>query len=176
MMMIDAPPDPLSAETHAWKGAPWVVQDLHIKNSKCSTVCAVHNASKLASYCQIASCKVKLPVASGQSKQRSRPTAYLLEVTLEVVRRQAVKGQYRTVIQSQPCADLCKLPSLHAKAHELSDVIQVTIRSPMSLLSCLPVMLPRLSLLLLQSKAATSMDRGGRPSPDPPELGSRLLG
>ena len=83
MMMIDAPPDPSSAETHAWKAAPWVAQDLHTKNSKPSIVSAVHNASKLASYNQIASHTLKLPVSS--VKQYLRHTVHLFEVSVEVV-------------------------------------------------------------------------------------------
>ena len=63
MTMSDVPPGPLSAETHAWKAAPWGAQDLHTKNSKPYIVCAVHNASKLASYNQIASHTLKLPVS-----------------------------------------------------------------------------------------------------------------
>lgn len=87
-----------------------------------------------------------------------------------------MEGQYRIMVQSQAYADLSKSPRLHSKAHQVSDVIKVTTPSPMSLLSCLPVMLLRLSLLLLQSKAATSTDKGARPSHDPPELSNRLLG
>lgn len=76
MTMIDVPPDPWSAETHAWKAAPWAAQDLHTKNSKPSIVCAVHSASKLASYRQMASHTLKLPVSS--VRQYLRHTAPLL--------------------------------------------------------------------------------------------------
>ncbi len=90
MTMIDVPPDPLSAGRHAWKAAPWVAQDLHTKNGKPSIVCAVHNASKLATYNQVASHTLKLPVSS--VKQYLRHTAHLFKVSLGVAWRQAMKG------------------------------------------------------------------------------------
>ena len=74
MTMIDVPPDPSSAGTHAWKAAPSGAQDLHTKNSKPSIVCALrthththahaHTHKMPASYNQIASHTLKLPVNS----------------------------------------------------------------------------------------------------------------